>query len=236
MPIFRVGFVSVVHAVPPLSMPKAGQICRLSDGRMGVLQAIEGASARVRIFDTKSRNALDVNEPLLDLRSFAPVTPTPVDAHRSPVFQQQAEQFFRNDTLGFPKMVKHFNDFEAISLGKPWSFYTGFAHTVGKHNEVILAAPNMKEQDAFYVRHGFCPVDGRPTGTMVEAQEGLTKILVFAHPENLEKPRHVGIQGKDGLWDVKLGQGPHIKMVDPTILCGGDAGVLARLYVKPPRH
>lgn len=202
---------------------------------MGVLLSIEGASARVRLFDVKVRNPIDVDEPLLDLRSFGPIEAPAPDPHKNPVFQQQAEQFFRNDKLGFPRMAGNFDKFEAQSLGRPWSNYNGFAFSVGRTNELIFGATCLKEQDIFYSKHGFSPLDGRPTASMLQPQDGLTKVLVYSHPENPDKPRHVALMGKDGLWSIKLGQGPHIKVADPALVTGGDAGSFARMYVKAPK-
>lgn len=232
MPLYRVGFVSHVHAVIPLASSKPGQICRLSDGRLGVLLSVEGPHAKVRVFNARIRNPIDVIEPLLELRHFDGFVPKPVNTNKNFLQRHQTESYLYNDKLGFPKIQGRMSEVEVIDFGKSWTLYNGFSNSVGKHNEVILGAATMKEQDAFYVKHGFASLDGKPTAAMLEPQENLTKVVVLAHPENMDRPRHAALMGPDGLWDVKLGQGPHVKLQDISLLTGGDAGSLARMYVK----
>ena len=228
--------LSAVAAPPPSMVPKPGYACKLPDGRIGVVQQVddECQQAAVRVLNPRTRKVEIVWKPLAHLSVPQTCIPGQPNIHQDAKTRAEVRTFLLNSSKEYPNLQGNkIDQIEVVTQHQArWMDFNCIANSVGRRNQFIFPEPTMEKQDSFYKGYGFVPYRGLITPEMLQPQEGVEKVLVYASREEPTKPRHAAVQDADGLWNHKLGQGPHIRFLNPYDMNGADAGIPMRLYVR----
>lgn len=209
-----------------------GRVYKLADGRLGTVSSVAGDTASVSVYDKASKRLVVERVTKSDLKGYAAfnaaLPKTTLHASRRPA----VASFFANSGSDYPQLVGQMAKLEVVWKGVDWMDYNCVANSVRK-TTWDEPKSTMEAQDAYYAAYGLRPVaSGRITMAHLGPQKGIEKVLIYALSSNPGHPRHAVVQDVDGLWNSKMGQGPHIRLADAEALVGADAGVPMRLYAR----
>lgn len=208
-----------------------GYTYKLADGRLGVLTSVSGDNAVVSTYDKTNKRLTSVTVKKSTLTGFTAFSASAPNTSANASRRPSVASFFTNNT-DYPLLNGQIGKLEVVWKNVDWMDYNCVANSVRK-TTWDFPKSTMADQDAYYAKYGFAPVlAGKITVTHLRAQKGIEKVLIYALSSNPDHPRHAVVQDTDGLWNSKMGSGPHIRLVDAELLYGPDAGVPVRLYAK----
>ena len=120
----------------------------------------------------------------------------------------------------YPLLSSHLLELDVVWIGSDWSSYNCFGNSLRQYRFI---APN-EDVDGFYAKFDYVPkVGGADAATVHD-------ILIYTVGD--DDHRHAIVKDADGLWNSKMGDGPHIRLRDPDWLNGSAVGQHGRLYSK----